>query len=125
VANALAKSSSHPLAFMHMPVPIAHMNDAFFAPLQNLELAAPTERYLGVVYAADGVEGTQKRIAVAAKYVKAFGIATQCGIARARTPDLVESLIEIHAAASGEQLTTRIHCNATRAQTRLRRRNSG
>ena len=102
LANALAKTISHPLAFVHMPVPIARTDDAFFAPLQDLDLAAGTELYLGVVHAADGAEGTQKRIAVARRYVKAFGIATECGIARARTPDLVKSLIEVHAATSRE-----------------------
>jgi hypothetical protein len=40
--------------------------------------------------------------AIAARYVKTFGIATERGIARARTPALVESLIELHAAASRE-----------------------
>jgi hypothetical protein len=102
LANALAKAISHPLAFVHMPVPIARTDDAFFAPLQDLDLAAGTELYLGVVHAADGAEGTQKRIAVARRYVKAFGIATECGIARARTPGLVKSLIAVHAATSRE-----------------------
>jgi hypothetical protein len=102
LANTLAKSISHPLAFLHMPVPIARTDDAFFAPLQNLKLAPATELYLGVLHAADGVEGARKRIAIAARYVEAFGIATECGIARARTPALVESLIALHAAASRE-----------------------
>jgi methionine synthase II (cobalamin-independent) len=102
LANALAKAISHPLAFVHMPVPIARTDDAFFTPLQELNLAAGTELYLGVVHAADGAEGTQKRIAVARRYVRAFGIATECGIARARTPGLVKSLIEVHAATSRE-----------------------
>ena len=102
LANALAQAIGHPLAFVHMPVPVARTDDAFFAPLQGLELAPGTELYLGVVHAADGAEGTRKRIAVAGRYVKAFGIATECGIARARTPDLVKSLIEVHAATSRE-----------------------
>jgi hypothetical protein len=55
-----------------------------------------------VVQAADGAKGTKNRIAVTAKYVGSFGIATDCGIARARTPDLVNSLIDMHAEASRE-----------------------
>lgn len=82
-----------------MPVRI---DDEFFAPLRDLKLLPGTELYLGVVQAADGAEGTRKRIAVAAKYVSSFGIATECGIARARTPDLVKSLIDVHAATSSE-----------------------
>jgi len=34
--------------------------------------------------------------------VRTFGIATECGIARACTPDLVKSIIDIHAATSKE-----------------------
>ena len=36
--------------------------------------------------------------------VPKFGIATECGIARKRKPELVRSLLEIHAAASHEPL---------------------
>ena len=60
------------------------------------------EIYLGIIHAADGVEGAQKRIALARKYVPEFGIATECGFARARKPDLVRKLIDIHAAAAKE-----------------------
>jgi hypothetical protein len=102
LANALASTVQHPLAFVHMPVPIARTDDAFFAPLRSLELAPATELYLGVVHAADGVDGAKRRIAVAGKYVRTFGIATECGIARACTPDLVKSIIDIHAATSKE-----------------------
>ena len=63
------------------------------------------ELYLGVVHAADGADGTRKRIAAASKYVTNFGIATECGIARARTPGLVKSLIDIHAETSVEPTT--------------------
>ena len=41
--------------------------------------------------------GDGKRIAAASKYVKEFGIATECGMSRQRTPELVEKLLEIHA----------------------------
>jgi methionine synthase II (cobalamin-independent) len=101
-ANALVSSIRHPLAFIHMPVPIARTDDAFFAPLNHLKLPPRTELYLGLVHATDGAEGTSHRIAVASKYVNNFGIATECGIARARTPELVRSLIEVHATTSRE-----------------------
>jgi len=102
LANALASTVQHPLAFVHMPVPIARTDDAFFAPFQGLELASATELYLGVVHAADGVDGAKRRMATASRYARTFGIATECGIARARTPDLVKSIIDIHAAISKE-----------------------
>lgn len=54
------------------------------------------------MHAADGAEDTRKRIAAAAKYIADFGIATECGIARARTPDLVNALIGVHADVTSE-----------------------
>jgi hypothetical protein len=79
-----------------MPVPINRTDDAFFAPLRDLKLASETEVYLGVV-ARDGAEGTRRRIAAASRYLPKFGIAMECGMARARTPDLVLRLLDIHA----------------------------
>jgi len=66
-----------------------------------LQLSQETELYLGLVH-ADGAESTRKRIATASKYVGDFGISTECGIARCRTPDLIRSLLQIHADASNE-----------------------
>jgi hypothetical protein len=60
------------------------------------------EIYLGIIHAADGVEGVRKRIELARKYVPEFGIATECGFARARKPELVRKLIGIHAGATNE-----------------------
>ncbi len=102
VANAMAKTIRRPITYFHMPVPIARSDDAFFQPFRNLGLAPNTELYLGVVHAEDGEEGAKKRIASAAKYVSDFGIATECGMARARTRELVDRLLEIHARISSE-----------------------
>jgi hypothetical protein len=101
-ANALAKAIKHPLAFLHMPVPIERHDDAFFRPLDELDLDSGTELYLGVVHAKDGVEGTRRRISAASKHVGKFGIACECGIARARRPDLVNSIIAVHSGAARE-----------------------
>jgi hypothetical protein len=98
VANAMAKAVARPIDYIHMPVPIARSDDAYFAPLRELQFA--NEVYLGVVHAADGVEGTKKRMATAARFAPKFGIACECGIARARMPELVRRILEIHAAAA-------------------------
>jgi hypothetical protein len=98
VANAMAKAVARPIDYIHMPVPIARSDDAYFAPLRELQFA--NEVYLGVVHAADGVEGTKKRMATAARFAPKFGIACECGIARARMPGLVRRILEIHAAAA-------------------------
>ncbi len=101
LANAIAHAVPRPIAFLHMPVPIARSDDAFFQPMAGLALGPETELYLGLVH-ADGADAIKKRIAAASKYVSGFGIATECGIARQRTPELVTKLLELHAAGSRE-----------------------
>ncbi|MGE0565000.1 MAG: hypothetical protein AB7O50_10845 [Pseudolabrys sp.] len=100
-ANELARTATHRLAYIHMPVPIGRTDDAFYKPLAGLKLPAGTELYLGVVHAKDGVEGTRSRVAAAQRYAPEFGIATECGMARARSEELVRSLLRIHADVCG------------------------
>jgi hypothetical protein len=101
ISNALAKAVSHPIGYIHMPVPMARSDEAYFKPLADLQLNAATKLYLGVVH-SDGAEATRQRITAAGKYVKDFGIATECGMARQRTPDLVKKLLDVHAACAHE-----------------------
>ena len=96
-ANALARTIRHKLAYIHMPVPIERTDDAFHRPFGELALAKGTELYLGVVHAKDGVEGARARIGAAGRYAPRFGVATECGMARARTEATVRSLLDIHA----------------------------
>jgi methionine synthase II (cobalamin-independent) len=96
-ANALTKTVSHSLAYLHMPVPLDRTDDAFHRPLANLSLHECCELFLGVVHAKDGVGGAKARIAAAQRHAPAFGIATECGMARARSEDTVRKLLQIHA----------------------------
>ena len=96
LANIVRASVERPITYIHMPVPIERDDDAYFAPLAGLELAAETDLILGLVHVGDGAAGTRKRIAAAEKYVVEFGIATECGIARARSPELVRQILELH-----------------------------
>jgi hypothetical protein len=96
-ANTLSQSIAHELAYIHMPVPVERNDDAFHRPLADLKLADGTELFLGLVHAKDGVEGTRKRMAAAQRYAKNFGIATECGMARARSEATVRTLLQIHA----------------------------
>jgi methionine synthase II (cobalamin-independent) len=98
VANAMAQAVGRPIQYVHMPVPAARTDESYFSPLRDLRFDG--ELFLGVIHATDGVEGTRQRMAVAAKYAPRFGIACECGIARARKTGLVKRLLEIHAAAS-------------------------
>jgi hypothetical protein len=99
--NALVKTISHPLAYVHMPVPADRTDDAFHRPLAQLSLPDGCELFLGVVHAKDGVVGANARIAAARRYVPTFGIATECGMARARSEDTVRALLQIHADVCG------------------------
>jgi hypothetical protein len=96
-ANALTSAITHKLAYIHMPVPVERNDDAFHRPFRDLKLSDGTELYLGVVHAKDGVAGTKARIAAARRYAPEFGIATECGMARARSEATVLSLLKIHA----------------------------
>ena len=100
LAHLIFDSAKRPLQWIHMPVPIARNDDAFFAPLRGLALPTGTELYLGLVHAADGVEGTRRRMETASRSVKDYGIASECGIARARRPELVRQILQTHADAA-------------------------
>jgi methionine synthase II (cobalamin-independent) len=101
-ANALVRVIERPVAYIHMPVPIARSDEAYFEPLSALSLPQGTELYLGCVHAADGVEGAQRRIRSAQKFAPTFGIATECGMGRCKTPEVVAQLLSIHAGATTE-----------------------
>jgi hypothetical protein len=100
-ANALTAAVARPIPYIHMPVPIKRSDDAYFAPLSGLELSGSTELYLGLVH-DDGAEATRSRIRAAANHRSEFGIATECGMARCRTPELVRKLLTIHAEVAAE-----------------------
>ena len=89
-----------PIAYMHIPVPITRTDDDFYRPLKGLKLPRGTELYLGLVHAKDGAEGTLRRIDVARKYVDDFGIATECGFARARTQQVIKQILDVHVATT-------------------------
>jgi methionine synthase II (cobalamin-independent) len=101
-ANALVSTIGHPIAYIHVPVPIGRTDEAYFQPLSGLNLPQGTELYLGCVHAADGVEGAQRRIQAAHKFAPRFGIATECGMGRCKTPEVVTQLLKIHAGATVE-----------------------
>jgi hypothetical protein len=102
VANALSATLKHDIAYFHMPVPLSRTDDAYFYPLGGLKLRGGTEIYLGLVHASDGPDGTRKRIETAQRHLKEFGVASECGMARARTPDVVEQLLKVHAEVTRE-----------------------
>jgi len=94
--NALVTRS---INLIHMPVPRDRSDDAYFAPLKNLELRPETTFALGLVHHTDGLDGTARRIATARKYARGFAIGAECGFGR-RMPETIPELLRIHAAAA-------------------------
>ena len=99
VANAISAGVGRTINWIHMPVPRNRTDDAYFAPLHNLQLHPETELYLGLVHFTDGVEGTRQRIAAAQRVVTNFGVATECGLGR-RPPETIPDLLRSHSAVA-------------------------
>jgi hypothetical protein len=83
VARGIFERVRRPIAFLHLPVPINRDDDAYFKPLANLKLPPGTTLFLGLVHHQDGLAGAQRRIDTAARHVKGFGVATECGMSGA------------------------------------------
>jgi hypothetical protein len=96
VHNRVADRIARPLDYIHLPVPIARDDEAYFAPLSGLQRRPQTALYLGLIHDQDGVEGTRRRIAAAETSVSDFGIATECGFGR-RPPATIPELLKLHA----------------------------
>jgi methionine synthase II (cobalamin-independent) len=95
VANGIAVGLKRSLNWISMPIPRNRSDDAYFAPLKNLQLHPETELYLGLVHLTDGVEGTRRRIEAAQRVITDFGVATECGFGR-RPSETVPDLLRIH-----------------------------
>ncbi|HXP76968.1 MAG TPA: hypothetical protein VN823_22730 [Stellaceae bacterium] len=99
VANHLARDLARPLQWIHLPVPRARSDEAYFEPLSTLALRAETELYLGLIHFTDGLDGARRRLSAAARYVRRFGVATECGLGR-RPPGTIAALLDLHARVS-------------------------
>jgi hypothetical protein len=95
-ANRVARQIKRPVQLIHMPVPRNRSDDAYFAPLQRLELRRETELCRGLVHHTDGVGGTKQRLETAKRHASHFSIATECGFGR-RDPATIPELLRIHA----------------------------
>lgn len=98
VANAVSDSVSRPIKWFHMPVPRDRSDPAYFAPLADYRATA--ELFLGLIHMTDGMEGAERRVAVARQFREDFGIATECGLGR-RPPETIPSLLRLHKQACG------------------------
>ena len=94
--NAIAARAKHPIAWIHMPVPKEHEDEAYFAPLAALRLRPETELMLGLVHRLDGIAGAQRKVAAARKFAPAFGIGTECGMGRYFSPETMQEVLALH-----------------------------
>lgn len=102
LANIIMDCLTRPLNWLHLPVPKAREDVAYFEPLKDLRRDPGTELFLGLIHGGDGRDSNIGRIDAARKIVSDFGIATECGIARARTPKMTRELLDLHAQAIAE-----------------------
>lgn len=96
--NGITGAVNRRIHFLHIPVPKARTDDDYYLPLQSSEVNEDTRLYLGLIH-HDDEEGDAQRIKTAAKYVKDFGIATECGWGRA-DPAKVPGLLASHRRAA-------------------------
>lgn len=104
MANGICAAVHRPISYIHMPVPKDRSDDAFFVPLERLDLPDGTELYLGLIHDGDDT-GNRARLAAARKYAEIDGIGSECGWGRAGETRL-EPIVEAHRqaimAASGD-----------------------
>jgi hypothetical protein len=94
MANLAVFSANRRVDWVHMPVPMNRGDDAYFAPLRDFQ-SSETKVFLGLIHLHDGAEGSMKRLEVARRYLRAFGIATECGLGRRSSATLPE-VLRIH-----------------------------
>jgi hypothetical protein len=100
MANIAASDSGRRVDYIHMPVPRARDDDAYFEPLSRLNIG-DTKLFLGLVHHTDGIEGTRRRLTTAKRHLDRFGIATECGFGR-RPAEQVSTLLDIHKTIAGD-----------------------
>lgn len=94
--NAIAASTRHGIAWVHLPVPQDREDDAYFAPLSDLRLRPETELMLGLVHRRDGIDGARRKLAAARKFVPCFGVGTECGMGRYFAPATMPEVFALH-----------------------------
>jgi hypothetical protein len=98
--NRLRTEVKRSIELVHMPIPRARTDEAYYEPLSDLDVLPETKIALGLVHYTDGVDGTRRRIRVAEKYRTEFAVATECGFGR-RDPETIVPLLRLHAEVAG------------------------
>ncbi|MDB5579249.1 MAG: hypothetical protein JWR80_4425 [Bradyrhizobium sp.] len=89
LANAIAKNSSRPIDWMHIPT-LDETDEAFYAPLADLDLGE-ARIYLGLIHSMDSFA---QRFAIARRFISDFGLAGYCGFGRLDTAEIEGALAD-------------------------------
>jgi hypothetical protein len=112
-ANALSARITRPIAYFQIPIVPEHDAPEHYAPFKALKLHPETRLNLGLINLADGVEGAEKRIALAKTAVPDFGVSFFCGLGmppapgaaaaappipalRRGTPETIDEVLDLH-----------------------------
>ena len=98
MANRIAAllGPERPIQLIHLPVPIARDDDAYFAPLRELATGPETTIALGLIHLRDGIAGAQRRMAAARQYLGSFALGTECGLSHVGKDNLLP-VLQLHA----------------------------
>lgn len=94
ITNAIIEAVQRPIDFFHLPVPKDRCDDAFFAPLDRLDIDSSTELHLGLVHLGDE-GGDVQRLAAARRHARVDGVGTECGWGR-KKPEQIPALLAQH-----------------------------
>jgi len=94
---------ARPIQLIHLPVPIARDDDAYFAPLGTLATGEETTIALGLIHLRDGVAGAQRRIATAKTHLTHFALGTECGLSHVGKDNLLP-VLRLHAEVAAASL---------------------
>jgi len=68
-------------------------DDAYYAPLRDIDLDPVTDIFLGLLHDDGGAMGNKLRLSAASKVLNDFGIAAECGLGRRRQEDIAKILM--------------------------------
>lgn len=92
-ANAVAAGVHRRIDYVHMPIPRHWQQASHYSALR--QFSVPSELFLGLVHATDGLDGAKRRIEAASPFRAEFGVAASCGLGRRKRED-IPRLLELH-----------------------------
>jgi hypothetical protein len=97
LSNAAVSRIRRRVDYVHMPM-VAEPDSTFLEPLRDLDIGN-TRVFLGLIHPHDGLEGANRRIALAKQYLDDFGIGAVCGFGR-ENPRELGDILDVHKEAA-------------------------